>query len=226
MRFASPGFFPALGIPLRAGRLVEETDTLAAPRVAVVSESFVKQNFPGENPLGRRFRFASDDRTIVGVVGDLRVRGLERESEPQVYLPYGQQDDGNFIWFVPKHLVVRSTVAPATLLPALREIIAKADAQIPVSDVSTLSDIVAGDTAPRRFQARALLAFAAAALLLAGIGIHGCSDPPKSYGARSPLHGIGTRQPSRPGSPVRNQDGSCRYSGSTSTCSRPSSSPW
>ena len=173
MRFASPGLFPALGIPLRAGRLVEETDTLAGPRVAVVSESFVKQNFPGESPLGRRFRFASDDRTIVGVVGDIRVRGLERESEPQVYLPYGQQDDGNFVWFVPKHLVVRSTVSPATLLPALREIIAKADAQIPVSDVRTLSDIVASDTAPRRFQARALLVFAAAALLLAGIGIHG-----------------------------------------------------
>ncbi len=173
MRFATPGLFPALGIPLRAGRLVEETDTLASPRVAVVSESFAKQNFPGESPLGRRFQFAFEERSIVGVVGDIRVRGLERESEPQVYLPYRQQEDGNFSWFAPKHLVVRATVAPATLLPALREIVTRTDPQIPISDVQTLSEIVRADTAPRRFQARALLAFAAVALLLAGIGIHG-----------------------------------------------------
>jgi putative ABC transport system permease protein len=173
MRFATPGLFPALGIALRAGRLVEETDTLSAPRVAVVSESFARQNFPGGSPLGRRFKFAFEDRTIVGVVRDVRVRGLERESEPQVYLPYGQQEDGNFSWFVPKHLVVRASAAPATLLPELRNIVARIDPQIPVSDVQTLSEIVRADTAPRRFQARALLAFAAVALLLAGIGIHG-----------------------------------------------------
>ena len=173
LRFATPGLFPALGIPLRAGRLVEETDTLAAPRAAVVSESFAKQNFPGESPIGRRFQMAFEERTIVGVVGDVRVRGLERESEPQVYLPYRQQEDGNFIFFVPKFLVVRAAVAPATLLPAIREVVARTDPEIPISDVQTLSAIVEADTAPRRFQAKALLAFAGAALLLAGIGIHG-----------------------------------------------------
>ena len=101
------------------------------------------------------------------------MRGLEREAEPQVYLPYRQQEDGNLIWFVPKNLVARAAVPPATLLPALREIVARADAQIPVSDPRALSEIVEASTAPRRFQARALVAFAAAALLLAGIGIHG-----------------------------------------------------
>jgi len=139
----------------------------------VVSESFARQNFPNENPLGRRFRFAFEERTIVGVVGDVRVRGLERESEPQVYLPYLQQEDGNFQAFVPKDLVVRASMAPSTLIPAIREIIARTDPQIPVSDVRLLSEVVASDTAPRRFQARALLAFATTALLLAGIGIHG-----------------------------------------------------
>jgi len=173
MRFATPGFFPALRVPLRAGRWISETDTLAAPRAAVVSESFARQNFPNENPLGRRFRFAFEERTIVGVVGDVRVRGLERESEPQVYLPYLQQEDGNFQAFVPKDLVVRASMAPSTLIPAIREIIARTDPQIPVSDVRLLSEVVASDTAPRRFQARALLAFATTALLLAGIGIHG-----------------------------------------------------
>jgi predicted permease len=173
LRFVTPGFFPALRIPLRAGRMLAKADGFDAPRVAVVSESFARQNFPGENPLGRRFRIAFEDREIVGVVGDVRVRGFERRSEPQVYLPYGQMGDDDLTSYVPKNLVVRASVAPAALLPALSGIVAKADPHIPVSDVRTLSDIVAADTAPRRLQARVLGAFAASALLLASIGIQG-----------------------------------------------------
>src|SRR5262249_8082760 len=85
LRFVTPGFFETLRIPIRLGRDVRETDTHDAPFVAVVSDSFVRRHFPGENPLGRRFKFGFHDRTIVGVVGDIRVRGLERSSEPQVY---------------------------------------------------------------------------------------------------------------------------------------------
>lgn len=81
-RFVTPGFFQTLGIPLRVGRDVAESDTLESPRVVVVSESFVRHFWPGQNPLGKRFRFSMDDRTVVGVVGDIRVRGLEIESEP------------------------------------------------------------------------------------------------------------------------------------------------
>jgi predicted permease len=173
LRFATPGLFPALGIPLRAGRLVADSDTLASPYVAVVSESFGKQLWPGENPIGKHFFFAFEERTVVGVVGDIRVRGLERQSEPQVYLPARQLGDDRLPWFAPKQLAVRSSVAPATLLPALREIVARADPQIPVSDVKTMSEIVRDDTAPRRDQARALGVFAAAALALAALGIHG-----------------------------------------------------
>ena len=173
LRFVTPGFFGALGISLRAGRGVAESDTLAAPRVAVVSESFARQGFPGENPIGRRFHFAFEDRVIVGVAGDVRVRGLERTSEPQVYLPYGQMPDDGLTWFLPKDLAVRADLARASLLPTIREIVAKTDPQIPISDVRLLSDVVAEDTAPRKIQARVLGAFAGAALLLAGIGIHG-----------------------------------------------------
>jgi putative ABC transport system permease protein len=109
----------------------------------------------------------------VGVVGDIRVRGLERESEPQVYLPSRQQPDGSVIGYVPKDLVIRSSVAPATLLPAIRQIIAKADPELPLSDVQTLAAVVDADTAPRQVQARMVGGFAAIAFLLAGIGIHG-----------------------------------------------------
>ena len=173
LRFVTPGFFDAMGIPLRAGRRLAESDTPGSPRVAVVSESFVKQNIPGESPIGHRFHFAFEDREIVGIAADIRVRGLERTSEPQVYLPHRQMADGSLTWFAPKDLVVRSAVAPASLTPAIREIVAKADPRIPISEVRLLSDVVEADTAPRQIQARVLGAFAATALLLAGIGIHG-----------------------------------------------------
>jgi predicted permease len=173
LRYVTPGFFAALGVPLRLGRDVGDADTRESPYVAVVSESFARHHYAGENPIGRRFRFAEDDRTIVGVVGDVRVRGLEHESEPQVYLPARQVADGAIIGYVPKDLVIRSSVAPSTLLPALRAIVARADSQLPVSDVQTLSAVVASDTADRRVQARVVGAFAAIAFLLAGVGIHG-----------------------------------------------------
>jgi hypothetical protein len=87
LRFVTPGFFGTLGIPLRLGRDVSAGDTLSASPVAVVSASFVQRYWPGQDPIGRTFRLWNGDRRIVGVVGDVRVRGLERSSEPQVYLP-------------------------------------------------------------------------------------------------------------------------------------------
>ena len=173
LRYVTPGFFATLGIPLRLGRDVADSDTRESPYVAVVSESFARKYWPGANPIGQRFRFAQDDRTVVGVVGDVKVRGLEQESEPQVYVPSRQVKDGDIIWYVPKDLVVRSSVAPAALLPTLRSIIAKADPQLPVSDVQTLSAVVESDTGPRRVQARVVVVFAVIAFVLSGIGIHG-----------------------------------------------------
>jgi predicted permease len=172
MRYVTPGFFATLGIPMRAGRDLNDSDTIHAPYVAVVSESLARQNWPGENPIGKRFQVAFDLRTVIGVVGDIRVRGVEQASEPQVYLSYQQVKDGNIIGYVPKDLVVHSAV-PGTLLPSIRRIVAAADPQLPISDVQMLADIVDAETAPRVVQVRVLGAFAAAALLLAGIGIHG-----------------------------------------------------
>lgn len=76
------------------------------------------------------------------------------------------------IGYIPRDLVIRSSAAPATLLPAIRQIIAKADPELPLSDVQTLSAVVDADTTPRRVQARMVGGFAAIAFLLAGIGIH------------------------------------------------------
>jgi predicted lysophospholipase L1 biosynthesis ABC-type transport system permease subunit len=173
LRFVTPGFFSALRIPLRAGRDVDERDTQNAPYVAVVSESFVREHWPGESALGRRFFVGFRERTIVGVVGDIHVRGLERESEPQVYLPYEQVPDNGLIGYTPKDLVVRSSMPAGPLVAAVRSIIARADPQQPVSDVALYADVIESETAPRTAQLRVLAAFAATALTLAGIGLHG-----------------------------------------------------
>ncbi|HYK42068.1 MAG TPA: FtsX-like permease family protein, partial [Thermoanaerobaculia bacterium] len=173
LRLVTPGVFDALGVPLRLGRDVSSSDTLTSPLVAVVSESLARKCWPGASPIGRRIRIQGQERAVVGVVGDVRVRGLERESEPQVYLPDRQIPDGNIIGYVPRDLVVRSSAAPSTLLPAIRQIVARADPELPVANVRLLSEIVAGETAPRRVQLAVLGAFSSTALLLAAIGIHG-----------------------------------------------------
>jgi predicted lysophospholipase L1 biosynthesis ABC-type transport system permease subunit len=141
--------------------------------VAVVSESFARRYWPDEDPVGQQFTFAFFDRVVVGVVGDVRVRGLERTSEPQVYLSHLQVPEGGLIFYDPKDLVIRSSVPASALLPAVRRIIRSADAEQPISDVASLADVVAGQTAPRRAQLRVLVALAVLALVLAGVGIHG-----------------------------------------------------
>ena len=173
LRFVTPGYFATLGVPIRRGRDVAESDTRDQPFVAVVSESFARRHWAGEDPIGRRFTFGLSERTVVGVVGDVRVRGLEQESEPQVYLPYRQVPDSSLVGYFPKDLVVRATLPPASLLPAIRRAVQAADPEQPVSDVATLPEILGGETAPRVTQIRLLVTLAAIALLIAGVGIHG-----------------------------------------------------
>jgi putative ABC transport system permease protein len=175
-RFITPQLFEALGIPLKRGRDIEESDTLQRPLVAVVSESFAEKYWPGQDPIGRHFIFGAavaKDRLVVGVVGNVRVRGLERESEPQVYLPYQQVEDGFYGFYAPKDLVIRSVLAPGALMPMVREIVRRADPQEPITDVRTMADVVDEQTASRVLQVRVIAAFAAIAFLLAGVGIHG-----------------------------------------------------
>jgi predicted permease len=173
LRFVTPGFFSTLAIPLKSGRDVSEADAFDRPYVAVVSESFARRYWPKESPLGRHFEFGLHDREVIGVVGDIRVRGLERASEPQVYLSYKQVPDGWLIGYTPKDLVIHSSQPPERFLSTVRRIIATADPEQPVSDVRTMEEIVAGETESRAIQMRVLIAFTAIAILLAGLGIYG-----------------------------------------------------
>ena len=173
LRYLTPGYFAAMGIPLKQGRDAADTDTLDRQPVAVVSESFVERFLNGRDPIGQSFNFVFKRRTIIGVVGNVKVRGLERISEPQVYLPYQQVEDGSIVGYIPKDMVVKASVPAETLVPSLRDIIRRADSKLPISDVRTMGEVVQLQTAPRTAQIRVLGAFATIALLLAGIGIHG-----------------------------------------------------
>ena len=189
LRFVTPDFFSTLGIPMLHGRDVTTADDTTRTWVAVVSESFAKHFWPNEQPIGKRFTFAFHERTIVGVVGDIRNRGLEVASEPQVYLPYGQVADSSLIGYPPKDLLIRTHTPNGVLMPAIRRIVRAADPEQPISDVRMLSDIVSDQTAPRAAQLRVLAVLALVALLLAAIGIHGLL----SFAVSSRLQEIGVR---------------------------------
>lgn len=176
LRFVSPDFFATMGITLRQGRDVRDSDTIDAPFVAVVSESFVRRYWPTQDPIGRRFQFGYAERTIVGVVADIRVRGLERTSEPQVYLPYRQVPDGGLIFYSPGELVVRLEQPEdglQAIVASVRRIVHDADPELPLSEVRTLEEVVERQTAPRRTQLAILGVFALLSLVLSSVGIYG-----------------------------------------------------
>jgi predicted permease len=173
IRFVTPQYFRTMEIPLQRGRDIEDGDIQGRTPVAVISESFAKRYWPNEEPLGRTFESRGGTRTVVGIVGDVKVRGLERANEPQLYASAGQVPDTAFINDDPKDLVIRHSGETAALLVAVRNIVRAADPEQPISAVRTLEDVVAGETATRRAQLRVLSALAAIALLLSGIGIYG-----------------------------------------------------
>ena len=176
LRYVTPGYFATLGIPITIGRDTDDTDTQDRQAVAVVSESFVTRFLPKEtlsSAIGHHFTFALQERVIVGVAGNVLMRGLERRAEPQVYLPFRQVADGDIIGYIPRALVVRTSSQPEAVASPIRAIIRQIEPTLPVSDVATLTEVVERDTASRAAQVRVLAAFAVIAFVLAGIGIHG-----------------------------------------------------
>jgi predicted permease len=168
----SPGYFQAAGTSLLQGRYFTALDQAASPPVAIVNQTMARRFWPGEDPIGKRFKLAGPESkrpwlTIVGVVGDMRREGLERQAIAQVFRPYTQ--DG---WRA-MDLVARTASDPSSLAPALRAAIHALDASAPVFEVSTLERRLSEFESPRRFQTLLMALFSAAALLLAAMGIYG-----------------------------------------------------
>ncbi|MGN6593806.1 MAG: FtsX-like permease family protein, partial [Terriglobales bacterium] len=140
--------------------------------VVIVSQNFARRFWPGRDPIGQQFRLAGAQRTVVGVAGSVKMRGLERHIEPQVYLPYTQAGEVAPV-YTPKDLAVRSTLSPDALAKALRGIIGQADPSQPITNLGPMTDIIASELGPRQQQLGILGSFGLLALLLAGLGVYG-----------------------------------------------------
>jgi predicted permease len=163
----APGYFAALRVPLRRGRLFDAHDAAARRRVIVVNETFAKTHFPGEEPIGKVIGDANHEWEIVGVVGDVRHRGLANRIRPTLYRPHV------FGAFVNRILVVRTTPPPRALIEPIQQAILAIDPDLPVSNAKSLEEVAADSVAQRRLVLNVLGLFAGVALLLAGIGLYG-----------------------------------------------------
>jgi putative ABC transport system permease protein len=175
VRVATPDYFDALGIPLKRGRGFTEADRIGTPRVVLITEAAARQFFPGEDPIGKKItlgwrRGPARERAggeVVGVVGDIKDSALNEANPPQIYMPLRQWPVGFMT------VVMKTSVPPASLAEAARAQVAAIDPNLPLSDVSTLSDVVAQSISQQRFYLTLLMIFAAVALVLAAIGIFG-----------------------------------------------------
>ncbi len=175
-RIATPGYFEAMGIPLKSGRLFGDNDGLETPPVVVINEAMASQFWPSEDVLGRRFKLGGYDSdnpwlTIVGVVGSVRQMGVDKTGRAQFYRP-NQQVEG-YMWNRPSQLVVRAAGDPLELAAAVRQAVWSVDPDQPVSSIETMASIVDREVHHQRVQMTLLGTFAALALGLASLGIYG-----------------------------------------------------
>jgi putative ABC transport system permease protein len=171
-RTITPDYFKVMGIPLVRGRAFTAQDAPGAPRVVIINQAFAKKFFPGvADPVGQRVEVALDDPprwgTVVGVVADARIDGLELETPVQAYEPYHEFAFNNLA------IVVRARGDPATLATALRREVLAVDPQQPVHTQKTMARIVEESLGQRYFSMLLVAVFAAVALALAGIGLYG-----------------------------------------------------
>ena len=171
-RQVSPGYFETIGIPLRAGRYLDNRDDENSLWVMLVNETFATKYWPQESAIGKRVKFADDAPwiTIVGVVADVRQMGMDQPVKQEMYLPFRQVQ--GFHFFKPRDLVIRTEGDPMQLVAAVRREIHAVDPNQPVSNVATLDEQLSNGTQRRRVGMTLLVAFAALSLLLAVIGIY------------------------------------------------------
>jgi putative ABC transport system permease protein len=167
----APGTFAALGIPVKSGRDFSDSDVLDRPFVALVNEALVRQSFPNQDPLGRTIFCPFDSlqgMKIIGVVGDVRQRGPERDPMPECYMPYGQHGfNGPAL-----SLVVRTAGNPNALTQILRRLAHEATREAPMK-FTTLEAMLAENVAAPRFRTVLFAVFGALAVCLAMAGIYG-----------------------------------------------------
>ena len=187
-RAVSDDYFAALGIALE-GRDFAFADTGEAAPVIVIGRELARRAWPDQDPIGKRLKLGNENspdpwRTVVGVADDVRQWDIELDPRPAIYVPFRQAGDT----FTPRELLVRTTGDPLALAGAAREAVRAIDDDVPVT-VGTMSELLAGAAAARRFNMQIFSAFALTALLLASIGLYGIV----AYAVTHRTHEIGIR---------------------------------
>ncbi|HEV3200474.1 MAG TPA: ABC transporter permease [Bryobacteraceae bacterium] len=171
-RVASPNYFAAMGIPLRAGRLFDEHDDANPAAGIVINQTAAHKFWPSEDPIGKRVKLGTPPErfpwiTVLGVVGDVRHVGLDTDPRPEVYRPYAVNPLGTPI------LVIRTAADSRPLIGLMSAKVRSVSAGVPAYNVYAMQALVDRSTAQRRFVMLLLTGFAVAALLLAGVGVYG-----------------------------------------------------
>lgn len=174
-------YLHTLGIPLIQGRDFSDSDTETSPGVTLVNQAFVRKYFPTEDPIGKQLRISGAQQlgsgsspdevfTIVGVIGDTMNRGPALPPMPHFTTLFRQTPDLN-VGF--KTLIVRTALDPLQLAPSIRQQLRSLDPSLPFAEVATIDQLIAAQTADRRYTTGLLSLFAVFGLVLAGIGVYG-----------------------------------------------------
>ncbi len=175
---ASPEYFATMGMPLLQGRGIEEGDRIGSPGVVVINRTLAEQVWPEGDALGQRILMgggATDSvwRTVVGIVGDVRHRGLDLAPRPEVYLPYAQFPAGTGMPQRDFRIVLRAEGDPVQLTGAVRAAVAELDQDLPLTEVQTMEEAMGAWAAERRLTMLLVAAFAVLALTLGAVGVYG-----------------------------------------------------
>ena len=168
IRDATPHYFSAMGTPLMEGRFFTDGDALARPPVAMINQEFAKTYFSGRNPIGQHIRTGATSnpwRTVVGVIGNVRLANLEKAISPQVYEPFQGEPSAD--------IAIRSALPAKEVASTVRAILRTIDPNLALTDIHTMGELISAATARRRFQTTLLTVFAAMALFLALVGFYG-----------------------------------------------------
>ncbi|MGQ0642391.1 MAG: ABC transporter permease [Gemmatimonadaceae bacterium] len=183
LRLVAPDYFAVLGIRLVRGRPFAVSDARSAPRVAIVSQTLARSVWGTESAVGARISLGDEDALVVGIVGDVRTTGLDRDVGRTVYVPAAQHGF-NFMT-----VIVKTGSEPRSVVPSVQRLVRELDAGLPLYHVRTLDELVTSSVSQQRFQMLVVSAFALLIFALALIGTYGVA----SYGVSERMSELGIR---------------------------------
>ena len=187
----APNYLESLGVPLLAGRHLEDADGPEAPLTVVINETMARNYWPGASPIGAQLTYGRTTATVVGIVGDMKKKTLYDEVEPVIYVPFSQSPS-NRIW-----LVSRTQARPREMIPLMREAVWSVDRELAITNATTVAELVAQSAAQERYRTLLMNVFGILAALLAAAGVFGVAT--RSVAMRTREMGIrmvlGVRKP-------------------------------